>query len=75
MTVSFDRAALVLIFAAIVDYLIGDPRGWLHPVQVMGWLIFYMTELTLKFCQQKWLRRFVGICLGIGLIAGSGAIA
>jgi adenosylcobinamide-phosphate synthase len=75
MTVSFDRAALVLILAAIIDYLIGDPRGWLHPVQVTGWFIFYVTELTLKFCQQKWLRRFVGICLGIGLIAGSGAIA
>jgi adenosylcobinamide-phosphate synthase len=75
MIVTFDRAALVLIFAAIVDYLIGDPWGWLHPVEVMGWVISGVTNLTIKYCQQKWLRRLIGMGLGIGLIVGSAAIA
>jgi adenosylcobinamide-phosphate synthase len=74
-TIGFDRAALVLIFAAIVDYLIGDPWGWLHPVQALGWVISFVTKLTIKYCQQKWLRRLVGIVLGTGLIIGSAAIA
>lgn len=75
MTVGFDRAALVLILAAILDRLIGDPWGWLHPVQVMGSVISIVTKITFKFCQQKWLRRAIGIFLGIGLIIGSAAIS
>ncbi len=29
----------IILGAAILDYLIGDPPQWLHPVQVMGWII------------------------------------
>jgi adenosylcobinamide-phosphate synthase len=74
MILNIDPNIPVLLFAAIVDYLIGDPWGWLHPVQVMGWLISFVTEITIKYCQKKWLRRSIGIVLGLGLILGSGAI-
>ena len=66
--------------AAGVDYLIGDPWNWLHPVQVMGWIINYSTQLILNFCSQLQLnlvqsRRLGGIILGLGLIIGSGFTA
>ncbi len=71
----YERAAVVLGLAAIWDYAIGDPRNWLHPVQVMGWAIGHFTQLTLNFCQKKWQRRLSGIILGLGLIIGTGSIA
>ncbi len=30
---------MLLIIACFVDYLIGDPIGWIHPVQAIGWVI------------------------------------
>lgn len=67
-----SSSSLILLFAAIEDRLIGDPRGWLHPVQVMGWVIQNYTDLTLKFCSPSWQRRWAGVLLGWLLIVGSG---
>ncbi len=36
----------VLILAAVLDYSIGDPWGWPHPVQAMGWAIDRYTRLV-----------------------------
>ncbi|MGF1588867.1 MAG: adenosylcobinamide-phosphate synthase CbiB [Pleurocapsa sp.] len=66
------QSGLILLLAAIADYLIGDPWGWLHPVQIMGWLIQNYTNLALKFCPLGWQRRFAGVLLGLLLIIGSG---
>ena len=67
-----SHSTLVLLLAAIEDYLIGDPWGWLHPVQVMGWLIQKYTNSVIRFLPAGWLRRLAGIFLGLGLIVGSG---
>ncbi|AFY35856.1 adenosylcobinamide-phosphate synthase CbiB [Calothrix sp. PCC 7507] len=64
----------ILIIATLLDYLIGDPWGWPHPVQFMGWLISHITKLALKYCHNSLTQRIVGIALGIILIVGSGAI-
>jgi adenosylcobinamide-phosphate synthase len=61
----------ILLLAAFEDYLVGDPWGWLHPVQVIGWIIQQYTELTLKLSQIGWQRRLAGVLLGLGLIVGS----
>lgn len=63
---------LTLALAALLDYLIGDPWGWLHPVEVMGWIIQKYTDLTVKLCSPGWQRRLAGIGLGLWLIIGSG---
>jgi adenosylcobinamide-phosphate synthase len=63
-----------LIIAAFWDYLIGDPRFLIHPVQVMGWIVQKYTEFTLKLNLQPLQRRFSGIFLGLSLIIGSGLI-
>ena len=64
-----------LIIAAYLDYLIGDPWGWLHPVQLMGWIIDLFTKITLKYCHQPYLRRLAGIVLFWGLILGTGGVS
>jgi adenosylcobinamide-phosphate synthase len=70
-----NLGAIILVSAAMLDYLLGDPWGWIHPVQVMGWSINYFTQWSLDRWQQKWPRRYVGILLGLVIIFGSGAIA
>ncbi|BAY14880.1 cobalamin biosynthesis protein [Anabaenopsis circularis NIES-21] len=65
---------MTLIIAAILDFLIGDPWGWLHPVQVMGWIISRLTKFWLRICQNSITQRIAGIWLGIILIIGSGCI-
>ncbi|WP_107668638.1 adenosylcobinamide-phosphate synthase CbiB [Cyanothece sp. BG0011] len=69
-----NATIIILIFATIVDYLIADPWGWLHPVQVMGWLISRYSNFVLSICQTKNQRRLAGVILGLGLIIGSGIV-
>jgi adenosylcobinamide-phosphate synthase len=42
-------AAAVLLLAACLDYIIGDPWGWPHPVRVMGWAIAHFTQFAISF--------------------------
>jgi adenosylcobinamide-phosphate synthase len=65
-------SAVVLTIAATLDYLIGDPWGWLHPVQVMGWVISRFSKFALTYCHNSLTQRLAGIALGIILIIGSG---
>ncbi|WP_317615848.1 adenosylcobinamide-phosphate synthase CbiB [Phormidesmis priestleyi] len=64
----------VLAIAALLDYLIGDPWGWLHPVQVIGWAIAHYTELALKEFSQPASLRFAGVILTILIVVGSSVI-
>jgi adenosylcobinamide-phosphate synthase len=64
-----------LILAALLDYAIGDPWGWLHPVQVMGWAIDRFTQIALKYCLTRRSRRLAGIILCGGLIVGTGGMS
>ncbi|WP_246141850.1 adenosylcobinamide-phosphate synthase CbiB [Hyella patelloides] len=66
------HAAFSLLIAAVWDYIIGDPRFLIHPVQIMGWIIQKYTELTVDVYHQKWQRRLSGIILGLSLVVGSG---
>jgi adenosylcobinamide-phosphate synthase len=67
-----NSRALVLAIAAFLDYLIGDPWGWLHPVQVMGWLIQRYTQFCFKRLTHPQALRGAGVILAIVLILGSG---
>ena len=64
-------ATAVLLLAAVLDYIIGDPWGWPHPVRVMGWIISHFTQFVLKQWTSQSKRRLAGIVLGVGLIIGS----
>jgi adenosylcobinamide-phosphate synthase len=63
------------LIAAYLDYLIGDPWAWLHPVQVMGWGIDWFTQIALKYCQQSYSRRIAGVVLFWGTILSVGGVS
>ncbi|MDZ8185484.1 MAG: adenosylcobinamide-phosphate synthase CbiB [Nostoc sp. ChiSLP02] len=67
-------STLVLMIAALLDYLIGDPWGWPHPVQFMGWVISRLTKFSLQLCHNPLTQRLAGIMLATILITGSGII-
>lgn len=71
----FSDSSLILLLAAVEDYFIGDPWGWLHPVQVIGQLIQRFSDLALKFCLPGWQRRLAGVILCLSIIIGSGFFA
>jgi adenosylcobinamide-phosphate synthase len=64
-----------LIIAAYLDYLIGDPWGWLHPVQVMGWAIDRYVRFALKYSDRPDWRRLAGVGLCWGLIISVGGVS
>jgi adenosylcobinamide-phosphate synthase len=66
------ESPIVLLLAAGIDYLIGDPWGWPHPVRVMGWVITHLTRLILQKWSNPNVRRWAGIFLGLGIVTGSG---
>ncbi len=70
----FYSSWFILVLASIWDYIIGDPRSWIHPVQVMGWIVQNYTQLVIKQISNKLLRRCAGIILGLGLIFGSATV-
>ena len=65
---------IVLLLAAGLDYIIGDPWGWPHPVRVIGWVITHLTQLSLKQFSNPKIRRLIGIILGLGMVVGSGLV-
>ncbi|MBD2057469.1 cobalamin biosynthesis protein [Oculatella sp. FACHB-28] len=67
-----DFAIAGLAIASLLDYLIGDPWNWLHPVQVIGWMISRYTHLVLKQFESPLSLRIAGVILGLGMIGGSG---
>lgn len=66
-----NQPQTILFLAAVLDYLIGDPWGWPHPVRVMGWIISQFSKFTFKYCKNKVVLRCAGILLGITLVTGS----
>jgi adenosylcobinamide-phosphate synthase len=68
------KLAIVLLLAALLDYWIGDPWGWPHPVRVMGWIISRLSDFFLQHCQNARTQRLAGIFLAITLIIGSGVL-
>ena len=65
-------AAAVLLLAACLDYIIGDPWGWPHPVQVMGWTITRFTQFAIAFGATLWV---IASRCPFGAIAHSGSEA
>lgn len=67
--------AVVLVLAAGLDRLVGDPWGWPHPVQAIGWMIGRLSQGVFSLKLSPGGERFLGIVLGLGVIVGSGVAA
>lgn len=57
-----------LAIASILDYIIGDPWDWPHPVQLMGKSIGLGTGFILKCCHSPQSQRWAGVILGLTVI-------
>lgn len=64
---------VILAIAATLDYLIGDPWGWPHPVRLMGWIVHNFHTFTAKYLHHPQAQRSAGIVLAIGLVTISGS--
>jgi adenosylcobinamide-phosphate synthase len=66
---------LLIFIACLVDYIIGDPIGWLHPVQVIGWVIDLGKKMTIdRFNHPRFSpiqMKCWGIVLGALVMAGT----
>lgn len=69
------NGAVLLLAAALLDYGIGDPKAWFHPVQGIGWAIAKGSGFILGRWSGARARRWAGVFLGLGLIVGSGFLA
>lgn len=69
-----NYSVALLLIAAFLDYLIGDPINFPHPVQGMGKIISLVTNLITTLTKNSTLRRLGGMALGMGLIFGSGGL-
>ncbi len=79
--VTYNYSLIVVFIAACLDYLIGDPWNWPHPVKVMGWIITHYTKLIFQLSKHHreklpaLILRLAGILLAIALVFGSGIIS
>lgn len=64
----------ILAIAALLDYGIGDPWHWWHPVQGMGWIIAKTSQLLLNRLSTPIALQWAGVGLGLGLVVGSGLV-
>ncbi|MCT0202676.1 adenosylcobinamide-phosphate synthase CbiB [Synechococcus sp. CS-602] len=66
---------LAVAVACLLDRLIGDPPGWLHPVQVMGWWIAVLRQRAEAWAgDQPWRLRLAGGLITVLLVGGSGGL-
>ena len=64
---------LLVIAAAGLDRLVGDPRWCLHPVVVMGWCISRLRQLMERWAGDRpWALRLGGGVITAVLVGGSG---
>lgn len=69
------NSALILIASALLDFWIGDPWNWVHPVQMMGWTIEQFKHLVFRITKNALVLRVAGVSLTIALMLGSAAIS
>ncbi|BAY51631.1 cobalamin biosynthesis protein CobD [Thermostichus vulcanus NIES-2134] len=69
-------AYTTLVAASLLDFALGDPWGWPHPVRWMGAYIQCLSK-SLNYGQgwPVWAQRIGGAVLSLSLIVGSGLIS
>ncbi|MEM1427733.1 MAG: cobalamin biosynthesis protein, partial [Cyanobacteria bacterium P01_H01_bin.130] len=77
-----SRAGGLLLLAAFLDWIIGDPWHWYHPVQAIGvwieggtrWVLGGEPSQPLPDRRSPQLERWGGVLLGLSTIAGTGIV-
>lgn len=63
-----------LITASFLDWLIGDPWGFPHPVQAMGWSIDLGTKFIFSYIKSPLGQKLAGVGLAVAIIGGSAGL-
>lgn len=66
--------AVLLVLAAGLDALLGDPWSWPHPVQAMGGVIQRGAPLGWRWFTAPWAQRLWGVGLALVVVMGSGGV-
>ncbi len=69
------NAGGMLLAAALLDFGVGDPWGWPHPVQFMGRAIALYSKAALAKDRAPWQMKLLGIGLAGLLIGGVGLLS
>ncbi|MEM9213477.1 MAG: adenosylcobinamide-phosphate synthase CbiB [Cyanobacteria bacterium P01_F01_bin.150] len=74
VSIDITYSLAILAIALLLDYLIGDPWNWIHPVQVIGKWIERLSKLLLNRFHQPLTLKIAGIFLGLSTIVGTGLV-
>jgi adenosylcobinamide-phosphate synthase len=69
------EASIVLVSAACLDFIVGDPWGWPHPVRLMGAVIGGYCQWIWRWVKRPFALRVAGAILALGLVLGSALAA
>ena len=58
--------------SALLDFVLGDPWHWPHPVQFMGKAIALYSKAALAKAKDPWLLKLLGVGLAVLLVGGVG---
>lgn len=68
-----NGACWMVVVACAIDRSVGDPRRWLHPVQLMGLAINGLRTIAERWAgDQPWRLRWAGGAISLILLGGSG---
>ena len=68
-------AGAILLAAASLDFLIGDPWSWPHPVQAIGQVINFYSQRVIQAKLRPSLMKLMGILLAVLIVGGSGLLS
>ena len=69
------RAIALLTAAALLDFVVGDPWSWPHPVQFMGKAIALYSKVALDKVRSPQSLKLLGIILMVLLVGGVGLLS
>ena len=64
--------ALEISAAYVADLFFGDPRGYPHPVRLIGQTISLLEKKFLQRANTSWMQRFLGVILAVTIVFGAG---
>lgn len=65
----------LLSAAALLDFAVGDPWGWPHPVQAMGWVIRLYSRAAISRQWPAVAMKLAGVGLVLLLVGGTGLLS
>ncbi len=74
MLLPLEPSQRLLLSATLLDWLLGDPWGWPHPVRWLGAYISGYRRWALGTFPRPWQRRGAGVGLALSAIAGSAGL-